>query len=961
MPLALVAPGAPSDLADLTAELLSRDPSARPTARGIAARVRGGARPSEVPTRPSFVGRAAELSVLEAALSEVGEGSAVVVTIEGEPGLGKSALAAEFAERARRSGRARVLFGRCYEHESVPYKAFDAIVDELSVWLAAGSDRALRLAPHLAAAARIFPVLHEGSPEGSRTGDDVEARRLGFSGLRAVLSDVARERPLILVLDDVQWGDDDSARLAEELLDPLEAPPLMILATQRPVATPNALLSALRGSRSTSRHHLPLTPLSTPDAELAAVLLGATAAGAAALAKSSLGNPLLLGELWRHVAAGGTSDESVDVTTSLLGRVAALPTAARRLLEMVAIAGRPTSEGLLARASALDGETRDAVDALLRAGLVKRGGSRSPDALEASHDRVREAVSGALEPATARRLHAALAVALAAAPEPEADALAEHLAQAGDAVAAARWARSAADACDRALAFGRAVRFHQLALADPSMDATERRARSIKLGHALASAGRGREAADVFLAASVGASATQSVALRQRAAEQLLITGHMGEGKRVLGEVLRDVGIFAPPGLSTSLPMFMLERGRLAARGLDCRFRPEADVPERDLVRVDACLAAARALSIIDTMQGAYFQLRQLRMALDAGEPMRIIYGLALSAGFLAAAEGTRGEAALRRIDVAEARSRGVPNPRCEAFLDMARGVVAYCRGDFAQATRWGREAAAVLETRCTDVTWDLSVSRVFVGLGLAFSGELAVLERDLRGWLKDATARGDLYLSSHLRMTCAPWLHLARGDAAAARAELDGASAEWPHRGFSWAAYYVHLHRALLALYEGDPDGAGRAIAEHGVFPCPLYLSSFVMHRLLARWAAGAVAAARFGRSGSTRDRDRVAEAVRAVRREREPWAAGLASSLEAALLVRTDRRAAVDTLDRASHELGGAGLWLFADAAAHEAARLDDSHRTPSPLDVARERLARRGVADPARFARALIPGVS
>ena len=78
--------------------------------------------------RPGFVGRERELSALRAALGEARFGQAVAVLVEGESGMGKTALLRRFLDELR---SAVVLYGRCYERESVPYKAVDEVVDAL--------------------------------------------------------------------------------------------------------------------------------------------------------------------------------------------------------------------------------------------------------------------------------------------------------------------------------------------------------------------------------------------------------------------------------------------------------------------------------------------------------------------------------------------------------------------------------------------------------------------------------------------------------------------------------------------------------------------------------------------------------------------------------------------------------------------------------------------------------------
>ena len=79
-----------------------------------------------------FVGRRPELSALHEALQFSRQGRPVLVRVQGPSGIGKTALLNRFLEEVRSSGGTTVLSGRCHERESVPYKAVDAVIDDLS-------------------------------------------------------------------------------------------------------------------------------------------------------------------------------------------------------------------------------------------------------------------------------------------------------------------------------------------------------------------------------------------------------------------------------------------------------------------------------------------------------------------------------------------------------------------------------------------------------------------------------------------------------------------------------------------------------------------------------------------------------------------------------------------------------------------------------------------------------------
>src|SRR5262249_4594266 len=109
-----------------------------------------------------FVGRTQQLAALHRAFAECKKGQVKLVFIEGEPGVGKSALVRHFlADEAAHDPRLVVLAGRCYEQESVPFKGLDTVVDSLSVYLASldGPDAIGLLLGGVRFLASVFPVL----------------------------------------------------------------------------------------------------------------------------------------------------------------------------------------------------------------------------------------------------------------------------------------------------------------------------------------------------------------------------------------------------------------------------------------------------------------------------------------------------------------------------------------------------------------------------------------------------------------------------------------------------------------------------------------------------------------------------------------------------------------------------------------------------------------------------------
>lgn len=228
--------GAPPDLDDLCARLLARAPEERPAAAEILSALgAGGAAPGRARPAAPFVGRAGELATLGRALEDVRGGRAVTLFVTGPSGVGKTALVQRFLDDVRR-GDAVVLKGRCFERESVPYKAFDSLIDALSAHLLAlprGEADAL-MPRDVSALARLFPVLWrvdaiaEAPLRSFDAPDPREKRRRAFGALRELFARLAAGRLLVLSIDDLQWGDVDSAALLATILRP-PAPPHLFL------------------------------------------------------------------------------------------------------------------------------------------------------------------------------------------------------------------------------------------------------------------------------------------------------------------------------------------------------------------------------------------------------------------------------------------------------------------------------------------------------------------------------------------------------------------------------------------------------------------------------------------------------------------------------------------------------------------------------------------------------------
>ncbi|MFI5309212.1 MAG: protein kinase, partial [Polyangiales bacterium] len=552
----------PADLNELCAELLERDPARRPPASQIEELLRehgpkrvATSTPPERRRSHELVGRPNELAALRAALADAESGRLIVVRVLGATGLGKSALVRAFLDELTGRDHTVVLSGRCYEREAIPYKAFDRVIDELSRFLRQQPESEVgALLPRDAAALhRLFPVLGRVQAIADaplrQAADDHALRRRAFDALAELLARIRDRAMLVVHIDDAHWTDADSVLLLEHLLGLPDAAPLLLLLGQRTPATIEPLLPRLRSvaleNPRMELRDLELGPLSLHDAtELAQRRLGAQHARetAAALATEASGNPFLVCELARHAAEGGTT--AVTLEEALRARVAALEDGERRLLELVAVSGRPTPIEVLAAAHGMSTEAHIGIGALCEAQLLRLNGARS---YECYHDSIRIALYNRLPGEVKRAHHERLALAYEQSGHADPEVLFEHAHAAGHHARAGTHAVEAANATASSLAFDRSAAFLAHAIELLPEPETRRLKLRERRGEALSLCGRWADAALAFdEAAEHAPDEAERMRLLRQSAAHFLGCGRSREGLPRLRRVLQASGITWP-------------------------------------------------------------------------------------------------------------------------------------------------------------------------------------------------------------------------------------------------------------------------------------------------------------------------------------------------------------------------------------------------------------------------------
>lgn len=941
-------PSLPADLLALVGALLDPEPAGRPDAEGIFALLNGQRPAARAPVGPApnwpLVGRDAELARLRAAL-ERARHEPVLVRLHGPAGAGKTALLERFVDEAARLGRGHIFSARCAPEERIPYPALDGLIDGISRHLIElpDAERAAALPEEAALLARLFPVLNAvpdlpwTEPGARALASPASIRRRVVRGLGALIRKLGATRPVVAWLDEVQWADDDSALILRDLLQSEPAPPLLLICSGWPAeGTPEPLRQ--EGGRVL---RIDLGPLSAAAIGQLLGRAGGDPARAADLFAETQGDPLLLSELLRHGA--GSAREGLGAL--LRARVAARSPTEQRLIALLAVAGRPLPAPLALEAAEAGEEGPDLLRRLLRANLLGR--TRVGGAIEVGlyHPRIREEVLATTAPATEEALRARLGV-VARMPLPGSEGLTATAAL-----------DAAIDAAEQAFAYHLAARLCLLALrslppGSPTWQRLDRRATALSLvGRAAEAAQTWEEAAQALSIEAVGDDRVRG--LRRQAAEHWLRCGRLEEGFASLDSVLQSVGLSLPGSSDRALFSLLFLRLRLGLHLWRRGLRPQPRIGPLDpalALQIDTCWTAAMGLIWVDAIRSAVFQCRFTLLALQYGEPERVAMALATEAAFSA----NEGGAANRKrsaeaLAAADATASGLNAPVVLAITRICRSAAAFFSARFVEAAGAADEAIEVLRVHAPGRAWERTNADIFGLWSLALTGDLAALRARLLPVLAEAHEQGNLLAAASLSSGLSSVLWLAEGRPEEARRLADEAMAIWPSGSSFQTQHYMDLvARVGIALYEGR----GAELTERLEAALPAMRKAQLLRLQFIRMDTAylhgrlALAAARARPAEAARHRKAAEADARALAAEDLAWGQPLSAALKAGLA-----------------SLAGASPTAQLQAAAAGFAAQDMAlHALSARLLLgeagARDDLLARGVVDPERLARVLIP---
>ncbi len=982
----------PEDLNSLCTALLRRDPLARPSGDELAKHLGSASdgqqtlhvSPQPASPRAPFIGRKEHLDALADALRSVQNGQTTATYIRGNSGVGKSALVERFLDEFCTGDQTVVLAGRCWERESVPYKALDSLVDALSRYLVRLPRlQAEALLPReVDALSRVFPVLRRVDAVAEARGpkadipDKQELRQRAFGALRELLARLGDRKTLVLHIDDLQWGDLDSVALLSDLLCPPDPPTLLLLVCYRredEAASP--VLQALLEPRSAGQaqiepEQISVDPLTEEEARrLARELIGTDRTGSEelcdAIARESAGNPYFVDALVREQRSGTSpirdlrATGTISLDQMLWKQASTMPATAMRLLQAVAVAGHPLRQIDAYEAAELATDDRETLAVLRTAHMIRTRGDNLDDEIETFHDRVRETVLRHLPPDAAADCHRSLAVVLDAAGGTDPAVLAAHFIGAHEPEQAAKHFVTAASQATDALAFDRAAELYRQAIELQPPGETDSQRLRPKLAETLANAGRGTEAAEQYLLAADKADATDAAEFRRHAAMQYLRSGHMDEGLALLHEVLAAVGMRLPKTPRRAIWSLIARRAMIRLRGLKFHQRNASQVSASECNRIDICWSAATGLTTADPIRAADFQARTLLLALRYGEPSRIARSLSLEAFHVATAGGVTARRVEQMLAKAEALARQVDDPHSIGLATLMAGCAAYLQGRWKDAVRLCDEAEIVFRDKCTGVAWELETAHGFAIRALGMSGQITELRRRLPTLLAEARRRGSLYALTSPGTFLLP--ALAADDPDTADKELQERVSQWSRAAFHLQHINGIVIQANIDIYRGRPVAAWRHVVEHW----PAFVRSHLRriqlvrvmgHEVRARCALAAAANV----ADSSAMLHTAKKDARRLQREGVPYAEPIAQMIYAGIAAHsgnTDQAATL--LNKAIAGFDATDMSLYAAAARHRLGRLLGVDEGSDLIKQSDAWMAAQGIQNPARMTALFTPG--
>ena len=980
----------PDLLAALCHRLLSTDPHQRPKAEEIyrvlapfAEREAAVPEKKHVPSR-SIVGRSKHFRRLHCALEDIGKkGSMVAATLSGKSGMGKTTLAQAFCRQVREAdSSAVILSGACYENELVPFKAIDGLIEGLNSYLRELPSAVCEaILPYdFRCLTKLFPALafQLSVPVSVRHVDILdsqEIRKRAFSALMDLLARLAERKPVILFLDDLQWGDSDSAAFFRELFRAPTPPRLMFLGAFRTEdGEHSSFLQAYRehllaAGPGVTRLEMDIQELSQAETLELTLQLQQSDEGRITAKQLQLiledcgGCPLLIEFFASHAEHGLSLRDLVELRLNTFGGES------KQLFHLIAVAGQPIAEKLLFSCIKLSQEEfHQGISALLEERLIRIHESAGIRMMDVYHARIRDAILAAMDPPLKKSLHLLLAESSADSSESDPAFLSVHFLSAGNQQRFTEQGVLAAERAFAALAFSRAVELYRQLIAHGYPGVEGFFPWRARLAQALINADLVIDGAETYAQCAQEAPPDAAAEMKRLAAQHYIRGGRLREGLTILRSLAQSVGLRLPEKPWLIWTEVAIIRIYVVLRGYNFREVEPAAVRAIQRTRLEVYWTLAGGY-MAGMLAATLWNAKHLVLALSVGDP----HHLALALAFEAAFSAFRGEGGyqkgLRFLRTASEIAIRHNDHHAMGMIRTVEAVTALVTGRWKQALERAEEGDRILREKCQGVAWELVTVRVFLLGAMGWLGDWKILASRFDSFRKDAEDRGNSYASTQLVLsTFSACGALCANQPEQAEQALRDAQNRWHKMDFDVPTFWGYFGMIYIMLYRGARDEAWVYLesiwpsmwrALHTNIACQIMVIAALHLRAscaLVRLSPGSPPDLR---SEMCR---LAASCVVKIRSMDTSWGEGMASLADSGRLMHSgDYKEGMKALQQADTQFGLAGMEMYVAATRYIRGTLlrgEEGER----LAADGERLLRdQGVQEPAFIARMLAPGFS
>lgn len=606
-----------------------------------------------------FMRRERELEHLLAMWTRYLSGQPTHVVVEGVAGIGKTALCREFVQEVtKREQPPIVLVARCRTDELLGYRAFDELVDGVASVLRQMSDEERQPFTELIgnSLAELFPTLRPfktTTKENLKTPPEAALREL-----HSLLRNLTTQQDAIIWIEDIHLADEDSLRWFAQIFAPGQSPRAFLMFTRRP--SENARLTD-HFDIDTLGYAIPifrLTPLD--DQFVEATIRKWLPEGIANreevirhLTRFGKGHPYLLRELCRDTELAKSMTSSTTLTRLLRARLERLSALDSLVLVTMASSSVALTRTQIAQVANVTLEdVDDAIDRLESELLIWQVSSRNneEEVYEISQRSITDTILHLIEPemlADIHLRHAQLGMSGTIHAMPAAT-IVSHFVRGGNLIDARSFAEKTAESALARGAWAIGAQMHDILLqiARDSGQKPSKKLRENAIECRLRT-GRGVDAAKLLLELAAETTDSEARTLRRRAAEAMILSGHVSEGLRI-NQTAMPPGLKAPmPFVPSIVDLFRLDRQlhkRLSNYDFDSVATPN-EVNEEHTAHLDTYRMLGIDLGLVDAVQAYHYTIRELHAALDSRSTTEILRALS---GYCAYTNMNGGEAERR-------------------------------------------------------------------------------------------------------------------------------------------------------------------------------------------------------------------------------------------------------------------------------------------------------------------------